>query len=280
MVTILDGGMGGELIRREQAPRGELWSAQALLDAPEAVLTLHRDYIAAGADIIITNTYATIPSYLEKLGLEARYAELAGLAARLARQAADEADREVLVAGSLPPLGESYRPDLSPPDAEARPVYRTLAEALDPFVDLHICETMSCIRESVNAVTGAREATGPDKPVWVSWTLMERPGGGLRSGEPVAAAVEALAGLQVDGYLFNCTSPEAITAGLAELGTLTDRPIGAYPNRMSVPEGWTLDNEVATAPRTDLDIAAFLDYAKRWIEQGADIIGGCCGMIP
>ena len=84
MVTILDGGMGGELIRREVTPRNELWSAQALLDAPDTVLAVHKDYIAAGAERIITNSYSTIPSYLGKMGLEDRFEELTGLAKSLA----------------------------------------------------------------------------------------------------------------------------------------------------------------------------------------------------
>jgi S-methylmethionine-dependent homocysteine/selenocysteine methylase len=165
MVTILDGGMGGELIRRRVTPGNELWSAQALLDAPDAVLAVHRDYIGAGAQIITTNSYSTIPSYLGKLDLTARYIELTALAGRLARQAADEAPRPVQVAGS-------------PPDEQALPIYRELATALAPYVDLYLCETMSCIRESVNAASAARSVGGPGKTIYLSWTLAESPGQG------------------------------------------------------------------------------------------------------
>jgi S-methylmethionine-dependent homocysteine/selenocysteine methylase len=280
MITILDGGMGGELIRRELTPRGELWSAQALLDAPDKVLEVHADYIAAGAEIIITNSYSTIPSYLGKLGLADRFKELTELAGRIAREAADAADHPVQVAGALPPLDESYRPDLVPPDDEAVPVYRALAQALDPYVDLFLCETMSCIRESVNAARAAREVGGTAKPLYVSWTLSETAGAGLRSGESIADAVAAVAEFAPDAYLFNCTSPEAISAGIEALATLTGQPIGAYPNRLSIPEGWTLDNEVSTGYRTDLDVASYLDYAERWQHSGASIIGGCCGIGP
>ncbi len=279
MITLLDGGMGGELIRREATPRGELWSAQALIDAPDAVLEVHADYIAAGARIIISNSYSTIPSYLGKLDLAHRFEELAALAGRLARQAAEAAPEPVLVAGSLPPLDESYRPDLSPADDEALPIYLKLAEALAPHVDLFLCETMSCVRESVNAARAARTVREA-KPLYLSWTLAEQPGAGLRSGETIAAAVEAVAEFSPDAYLFNCTSPEAISTGLAELSSLTDAPIGAYPNRLSIPAGWTLDNEVATGYRMDLDVASYLEYATEWQRQGASIIGGCCGIGP
>ena len=280
MTVILDGGMGGELIRREVIPRGELWSAQALLDAPDTVLAVHADYIAAGARIIITNSYSTIPSYLGKLDLTDRYQELTDLAGKIARQAAEAAAHPVQVAGSLPPLDESYRPDLAPADEEALPIYRNLARALDPHVDLFLCETMSCIRESVNALRAAREQAGHDKPVYVSWTLSETPGAGLRSGETIEDAVQAVAEFQPDAYLFNCTSPESISVGLKSLSALTDRPTGAYPNRLSIPDGWTLDNDVATGYRIDLEVADFLRYAADWRKAGASIIGGCCGIGP
>ncbi|MEM8766853.1 MAG: homocysteine S-methyltransferase family protein [Pseudomonadota bacterium] len=279
MITILDGGMGGELLRREVTPRGELWSAQALLDAPEKVLEVHRDYIAAGARIIITNSYSTIPSYLGKLGLEDRFEELAALAGKLARRAADESDEQVLVAGSLPPLDESYRPDLVPADELAGPVYERLARALEPQVDAFLCETMSSIRESVNAARAARSVGGADKPLYVSWTLAEEAGKGLRSGESIEAAVAAVEGFDIAAYLFNCTSLQAITAGLETLKGLTDRPIGAYPNRFNVPDGWTLDNNVQTE-YVEMPVSAFVEQAGRWAEQGVSIIGGCCGIGP
>jgi S-methylmethionine-dependent homocysteine/selenocysteine methylase len=272
--------MGGELIRREVTPRGELWSAQALLDAPDKVLEVHRDYITAGAEIIITNSYSTIPSYLGKLGLTNRFRELTELAGRIAREAADAAEGPVRVAGSLPPLDESYRPDLAPPDHEALPIYQALAEALNSYVDLFLCETMSCIRESVTAARAVRQVGGSDKLLYISWTLSETPGSGLRSGESIEDAVHAVADFHPDAYLFNCTSPESISIGLEELARLTDQPIGAYPNRLSIPDGWTLDNEVPTGQRMDLDVDTYLEYAERWQEIGASIIGGCCGIGP
>ncbi len=281
MVTILDGGMGGELITRDVIPRGELWSAQALLDAPDKVAEVHRDYIDAGAQMILTNTYSTVPSYLDKLDLADRFVELATLAGEIARQVADEAQLPIQVAGSIPPLDESYRPDLAPDTAVARPIYLQLARVLDPFVDLFVCETMSCISETVNALSSVRRVNS-SKPVFVSWTLNETPGYGLRSQETIDAAVRAVEPFDVDGYLFNCTSPEAITAGLQRLVSLIDRDvaIGAYPNRLRIPQGWTLDNEVPTGYRHDLDIDTYVAFAREWQSLGATVIGGCCGIGP
>ena len=251
MITVLDGGMGGEIQRRVPEAAHGLWSASALINSPEMVTEIHREYIAAGATVITTNTYSTIPSYLGKGGLEHRYVELTETAARLARQAAPEGDG-VLVAGSLPPLSESYRADLVPSPADATPVYRNMVRAMVDHVDLFLCETMASAEEAHTAASAAL-ALGGGKPVFVSWTLHEKPGSGLRSRESVTEAYGRLDGLAIDAFLFNCTHPEAIEVALTELGTLTDKPVGCYPNRLNaVPEGWTLDNEVVTGARRDL----------------------------
>ena len=280
MTTILDGGMGGEIQRRLPDAKNGLWSALALIDRPELVAQLHREYIDAGADLITTNTYSTIPSYLRKADLAPRYPELTRQAARLARAAAVAEARPVQVAGALPPLEESYRPDLVLSAAEARPVYATLVAQMVADVDLWLCETMSSAAEAVHAASEAR-ALGGGKPVYVSWTLDETPGMGLRSGETIADAVAAVAHLDVDAFLFNCTHPEAMEAGLRELRPLTDKPIGCYPNRLNrVPKGWALDGNLATGVRRDLSRDLYVAAIERCIDQGATIVGGCCGIGP
>jgi S-methylmethionine-dependent homocysteine/selenocysteine methylase len=272
--------MGGELIRRGAASVGGLWSAQALLDDPEAVLNLHRDYIRAGARMITTNTYSTVPSYLGKSHLESRYVELTRLAGELARKAADESNVSVTVLGAIPPLSESYRPDLVPEPIDAAPVYKNVVIALRDYADVFLCETMSSGIEALTAVRAAFEY-GNGTPVMVSWTLNEAPGKGLRSGESVAEAFAMLADIPVSGFLFNCTHPEAIVVALEELAPLTDQPIGAYPNRLNaVASDWTLDQEERTGMRTDLDVDLYLEMSAKFKAAGASIIGGCCGIGP
>ena len=119
----------------------------------------------------------------------------------------------------------------------------------------------------------------PEKELWIAWTLHETPGKGLRSGESIAAAVQAVEQFEADAYLFNCTSPQAISSGLQELTKLTDKATGAYPNRLVIPEGWTLDNEVASGMR-ELTPEEFVQLAQHWQTLGAQIIGGCCGVGP
>ena len=276
-LTILDGGMGGELIRRGW-PSGGLWSAKALLENPEVGRAVHQDYVSAGAQVIITNSYSTVPSYLAKEDMQSRYVELTEIAARLAREVADAAPAEVRVAGCLPPLSESYRPDLVPGDDESRPIYSEIIKALSADVDLYLCETMSSVREAVNAASSVRE-TDPDKPLWVALTLADEPGGGLRSGENMDQVVSALEPYDVDAFLFNCTDPTSISVALEELVPLTNKPTGAYPNRFHVPPGWTLDNEIAVEP-TEMTVEDYLGFVDTWRRSGATIIGGCCGIGP
>jgi S-methylmethionine-dependent homocysteine/selenocysteine methylase len=239
---------------------------------------VHREYIDAGAQIITTNSYSTIPSYLAKAGMEESYQELTVVAAKLARQAVEATGQQALVAGCLPPLDESYRHDLVPADEPSREIYAELVGVLSSHVDLYLCETMSSAREGANAASAAR-AADPDKPLWVAWTLHETPGTGLRSGESLEQAMAAVEQYQPDAFLFNCTSPSAITAAVEALAELTDKPIGAYPNSYHVPEGWTLDNEKSMGGR-DMEEAEFIRYSQEWLAKGASIIGGCCGIGP
>ena len=270
--------MGAELIKRGLTPRTGLWSARALLDEPEGVVQVHADYIEAGASVITTNSYSTIPSYLAKADMAESYQELTVVAAKLARRAADAATIPVRVAGCLPPLDESYRHDLVPEDEPSQAVYRELVTVLTPYADLYLCETMSCVREAVNASSAAR-AVDPHKPLWVAWTLHETPGEGLRSGESLADALAAVQPFEPDAYLFNCTSPAAISAAVETLAKLTNKPIGAYPNSYHVPEGWTLDNEKSIEAR-DMTTEDFVAFSRDWRNKGASILGGCCGIGP
>ena len=277
-MILMDGSMGNELLARRSDLVSGLWSAQYLIDAPQLVKEIHLEYINAGADLITTNTYSTIPSYLSKKNVEDRMPELIGLAGKLAREAADDSEKEIIVAGSLPPLEESYRPDLVMDAEEAIPIYEILIKELTPFVDIFICETMSSIKE-MQHVMEALNNLDNKKPVWISWSLKEDKKNRLRSGESIEEAFNASATVKPEAYLFNCTDPYAITEGIKVLKQLTQKPIGGYPNVFNVPDGWTLDNDIQVSVR-DLSIEKFLEFAEEWRKLGASIIGGCCGIGP
>lgn len=137
-ITVFDGSMGGILSERGFIKDDGLWSAGVLIDNPDAVKALHKEYINAGANVITTNTYATIPHYLKKKNLKHEYARLTRLGGQVARQAVLESKQSIKIAGSLPPLGESYRPHQATNNTESRIIYRTMAQKLAPYVDIFL----------------------------------------------------------------------------------------------------------------------------------------------
>tara|TARA_B100001564_G_scaffold301898_1_gene269407 strand:+ start:601 stop:1458 length:858 start_codon:yes stop_codon:yes gene_type:complete len=278
-VIILDGSMGNELLKRTNKQSSGLWSAQFLIDSPNLVKEVHQAYVDVGAQVITTNTYSTIPSYLQKENKTNLMKDLIRKAGAIAREVADNNNQEILVAGSLPPLDESYRPDLVPNEKESIPIYEELIDELNSFVDIFLCETVSSIAETSNVLKALKNKAEQDKKIWLSWTLLEDKSGRLRSKETIEDAFQFAENFNPDAYLFNCTDPIAITEGIKKLSELTDKPIGCYPNVFAVPFDWTLDNNVEVDPR-NLSIEQFIEYKNLWNELGASIIGGCCGLGP
>jgi S-methylmethionine-dependent homocysteine/selenocysteine methylase len=275
---LLDGGMGRELRNRGVPILDTIWSANALVVAPDMVREVHLDYILAGADVITTNTYGIIRGELAKEGIEDRCADLNRLAGRLARQACEAGGRSVAIAGSLPPLRGSYRPDLVGPIDEILPLYREQVELLAPYVDLFLCETMSSAAEGLAAATAATES---GKPVWLSWTLHEDQSGRLRSGESVGEAAAAVAHLPIAAFLANCCPPESIAAAMPELVALRRGPIGGYANAFRpVPKDWVMERDGLLKLREDLGPEEYARHVGHWHIEGASIVGGCCGTGP
>lgn len=280
-VLLLDGGMGQELRRRSKNRPTALWSAQALLDEPNLVQTLHEDYIRAGAKVITTNSYITVRHRLQRdAGLGDKFEELNKLAGKLAVQARDSVGESVLIAGSLPPLFGSYRPDLVRPVPELQALYREHVEILSPYVDLFLCETLSTPEESLAAARVAKEA---NKPVWVSWTLQDKAIGRLRGGASLTDAFQQLSNLSIEAVLINCCAPESITAAIPELVALDPSiNVGGYANGFErIPEKWSISDGISTlGQRHDLDPERYSVHVKDWIDAGATVVGGCCETGP
>jgi S-methylmethionine-dependent homocysteine/selenocysteine methylase len=221
-ITLLDGGMGQELIKRGAPRSEELWSAWALLEDPGLVAAVHADYVAAGADVLTTNSYSTFLDRLGPLGLADRAEELTRLSGSLARATADAAGGSVRVAGSLPPLRHSYNPEPDGTYAQLHDEYLQMVGHLVDHVDLFVCETMGACFEARAAADAAR-TTG--KPVWVSFTLQGGKGAGLIDGTSFS---EACSVVDADAFLLNCCPPERIATALPLLRQATNLPIGAY----------------------------------------------------
>lgn len=293
-VTVLDGGMGRQL-KEQGAPFGQPeWSAKALLEAPEEVTRAHNSFAAAGADVLTTNAFACVPFHLGEKLFAAQGSQLAKLAAQLARGAADTAggkrrERPLRVAGCLPPPHGSYRPDQFKP-TEAIDVLTTLAEAQVPYVDLWLAETLSSTSE-LHAVTAALTTlSGPALPLWVSFTLTDDPlppcgTARLRSGEPVEDAVQAAHAAGAEALLFNCSVPEVMAPALAAARAADAKAVpplllGVYANNFEPISHGHEANAELNKLRPGMSPEVYADLARHWIEDGAAIVGGCCGIGP
>ncbi len=271
--VILDGAMGTEILHRGYGTKLPLWSAEVLLDHPEVVQAIHEDYIRAGAEVIITNTFATTGRVLAKKQLGERARELTVLACELARQARAAAanGRDVWVAGSIAPLEDCYSPELTPPKEDLDREHGELAQHLKAGgVDFLLLETMITLRETEAALQAARQ-TG--LPFAVSFCCNDQLQ--LLSGEPLADAV-ALAE-QYDPLFIgvNCVSPAIATKTAKALHKLTKRPVAAYAQGEGGPDddqGWKF---TGTDPED-----AYVKAAAQWLKDGATLIGGCCGTTP
>ncbi len=272
-ITILDGGMGREIKKRLPHFDLNLWSASAFDGYDDLIIEIHREFIAAGASVITTNNYAVVPSILEKadrLNQFERLTKRSGMIANIAR----ETSPNVQIAGSLPPLKSSYRPDLVPSKDKALPIYDQIATWLSPLVDILLLESMSSIDEAKTAISIAETF---DRPVWVAFIVDDQQPTQLLSGEPVSDIVEALNKFSVDAILFNCCHASSITIALNELQF--KGITGGYANAFNaLPKNWHHGD-----PRgTDHTISpgTYTKHAEDWVQAGASIIGGCCEIGP
>jgi len=268
---LLDGPTGTELERRGVDTAVPQWSAAALVAAPEVVSRIHCDYVAAGAELLTANTFRTHALNLAAVGWQDRADELTRLAARLAREAAQEATRPVWVAGSIAPLGDCYTPTTDLLSADFEREHRRMAESLARAgVDAILVETHPILQE---AVAAARAALDTGLPTLVS--LVCTPDGRLLSGERLGDAAAELARLPIALLSVNCVVADAIGGLLAVLRKSTPRTaLGAYGNigGFDPIRGWV--NTRAADPE------AYAELAADWLAAGLRMVGGCCGTTP
>lgn len=285
-ITLLDGGMGQELIARSGQPAAPLWSTQVMIDHPGLVGQVHRDYAEAGATVATTNTYAIHRDRLRG-GNTNHYAaagtELPDREAEfeaLLSTALDEADTvrdRCRIAGSIGPLGASYRADLLPRHDTAVEQYAEVARLLAPRVDMLLFETIASVDAARAALEAGRQT---DRPVWLAFTVDDEDGSLLRSGEPLSEAVRIAA--EADAALANCSAPEAMPRALEALAT-SGTPIGAYANAFQmITKAFIAGGATAEdlAAREDMIPETYARHALGWLDHGATILGGCCETGP
>ncbi|MFT6344545.1 MAG: S-methylmethionine-dependent homocysteine/selenocysteine methylase [Paraglaciecola sp.] len=278
IVTLLDGGMGQELLRRSSRKVTPMWSADIMLNEPILVRDLHREFIESGARVITLNTYTATPQRLKRENELGQLTNLHQQAMRAAQEAIELTQRnDVLIAGCLPPLVASYHPDVSLSFEDSLANYRRLVTLQSPASDLFICETMSSITEASAACTAAIES---GKPVWVALTVSDEHPRQLRSGELLEDALLVLDSFNVQAILLNCSQPEAISACWSLLNT-NQRKTGAYANGfVSVDSLYPGDTVEELEMRQDMSPQQYAEHAMSWVRNGASIIGGCCEIGP
>lgn len=278
-ITLLDGSIGQELVKRSGDRATPLWSTQVMIDHPKLVGEVHLAYFNAGATVATTNTYAVLRDRLRRIGLEDQVGRLTETALRAARRARAARGGAGRIAGSLGPLVQSYKPETCPPAAEAAEIYAEPVALMKDHVDLILIETMSSVDQAEGAL---RAAVGHGLPVWLAVSVDDFDGSTLRSGEAVADLAETVARHKPDAVLVNCSRPEAVAAGLEALRAL-DVPFGAYANGFTkISDGFLGDAPTVDAleQRTDLGPEAYAAFAMDWVGQGATIVGGCCEVGP
>ena len=278
VITLLDGGMGQELLKRSSKDITPLWSTQVMIDEPDIVRDVHIDYIFAGARVITLNAYTMTPERLTRDGQIEDFEKLQVAAINAAISAREAAGiPEVKIAGCLPPLVASYHAEVTPKYEAMLKSYSKIVAIQAPHVDVFLCETMSSIAEAKAALVAAKES---GLPVWVSLTIDDNDQGLLRSGEALSDALSMLDEFGADAKLLNCSKPEAILASWSKMKS--DQGLtGAYGNGFtsvdSLKPGGTVKSMQS---RTDLGPAAYAEFAMEWVTNGAGLIGGCCEVGP
>jgi S-methylmethionine-dependent homocysteine/selenocysteine methylase len=282
-ILLLDGGTGTELQKRGVAMNSEAWCGLAALEKPDVLEAVHRDYIAAGSDIITASTYASSRLMLATAGHAGRCEEINRTAVAAAHRARDASGRDdVLVAGSLshmcPMIANSDRPDLGrePPANVMRDAFHELANLLcDAGCDLILLEMMYYPWRMQLALEAAT-ATG--LPVWAGFSVRRDKAGNIVSfaperSIPFADLLETLREFDVQAAGLMHSPADVIGEAIAILRRQYDGPLTAYPDsgHFRMPD-WQFENVI--------DPGALVEFARSWVDDGVRVVGGCCGLAP
>ena len=282
---ILDGGMGQELLARGMEPNGTLWSANALLQEKyhKLLLDTHVDFIKAGAEVIVTTTFTTRQIRLKDNNVEDKFEYLNKKAGEIA-QKAKKLYPKVLIAGGLPPQYLTYEADPRT-DSEIADNFKTQAELLNPYVDFFYFDVLSSVKEFKIAIDCISKF---NKPYLIGAHISE--GTNLPSGEKISEIITKIKHEKLLGIMLSCISPENYDLNLNEIKNL------------GVPFGFKLNAFMKTNPkpnytgaynnsksgnpneflgvREDLTPEKMSEFAKKFKDAGATILGGCCETRP
>ena len=285
---LLDGGTGSELQRRgvdvsRRTADGGIgaWSATANVDAPDMVRAVHEDYLRVGADIITTNSFWSNRTRLARLGQADRMEEYTRVSVELAREAVDENGFDAYVAGSMaPPTGRPVPGNIGVSSDDLAGEFRDQAAVLaEAGADLILLEYVSTVEEATTLVSAAAD-TG--LPVFLGLKHFDADGT-MAFKEDAADAARAVEGLPVAAVLDMCSPPEEITAVFPRIRQAFEGPIGAYANIGYRGDPKAPGDSSRQWHRIDVGENSpdrYAEYARGWLAEGAQIIGGCCASGP
>ncbi len=282
---ILDGGMGQELLARGMEPNGTLWSANAILNKKyhKLLLDTHLDFIKAGAEVIVTTTFTTRKLRLRDNKVEDKFEYLNKKAGEIAQQA-KKIYPNIFIAGGLPPQFLTYEADTRS-NKEIKDDFYSQAKLINPYIDFFYFDVLSSVREFKIAVECIEEF---NKPYLIGAHISE--GTKLPSGEKISEIISKINHKKLLGIILSCISPENFNLNLNEIKNL------------GIPFGFKLNAFIKTNPkpnytgaynksktgnpneflgqRKDLTPEKMADFAKKFKEAGATILGGCCETRP
>ena len=281
-VIILDGGMGAELEKFGASIDKDLWSGRCSIDNPEIVREVHQNFVNSGADVITTNTYASTPISMKEYGYDGYIEDWNNASVKIARQVADSSDREVAVAGSVSTCGswDKIEPKLLKPGFDQQ-----ISILSDAGVDLIILEAMTSSTRTIEAILECSNKT--NLPVWLSISCaLDREQNKLMLGyqesinyskaffyDDFEIAINKFTSMHDGPILVAHTDFKITNQAVKEIRKNHKGIIGAYPNN-----GFFEKPHWNTAE--DILPKNYCEEAKLWIESGAQIIGGCCGIGP
>ncbi len=280
---ILDGGMGQELLARGMKTNGTLWSANAILNSEyhELVESTHKDFVKAGAEVIVTTTFTTRRKRLSENNIEDKFEYLNKKAGEIALKVKNEYPN-IMIAGGLPPQRLTYEEDIRS-EVEITKDFNEQARLLNEYVDFYYFDVWSSIREFKCGIEAIKEFK---KPYLIGIHISE--GTKLPSGEKISDIKSIIDG-NLLGVMLSCVSPENYEHNLEEI------------KKLNVPFGFKLNGFMTTKPkngytanylktkgnpneflgkRHDLTPDKFHEIAKKFKKNGATIIGGCCETGP
>jgi len=283
-VRILDGGMGQELLARGMKANGTLWSANALLDKNyhQMLLDTHRDFVKAGAEVIVTTTFTTRRKRLRDNNIEDKFEYLNEKAGQIALEVKKEFPN-ILIAGGLPPQNLTYEAD-ERSEKEIIQNFNEQAKLLDPYVDFFYFDVWSSIKEFRCGIQAVKKF---NKPYLMGLHISE--GRYLPSGEKISD-IKNMIDEKLLGIMLSCVSPENFQININEIknlgipfgfklnGFVTTKPNPSYTeNYLKSKTGNPIE---VLGKRKDLTPENMAEIVKKFKNLGATILGGCCETRP